>query len=95
MSRVDDGGPAFAAVTRISSKQMQMEKTDGMSLRDYLAAHCPASTVKHIARVSIRPSMASKPADDVQAVAAHESELRYRYADAMIAEKRRTELGDG
>ena len=83
----DDGGPAFPQ-TGEESNFLQ-----GMSLRDYFAAHCPSDIcdVLHFVdagKVLSRPWPKNGSIEEQSAFNLEvESKMRYAYADAMLAER--------
>lgn len=92
MTRSQDGGAAFP---RASGPEPRVDSatdyTDGMSLRDYFAAHAPLLASTHDHGVP-RPPVGSSDADwfvyQLRVLAAS----RYAYADAML--RAREGVGD-
>lgn len=74
-----------------------MNSFSGMSLRDYFAAHCPSDLAKvnnwedTVAIAGPQP----EEADGIEKMVAWnnkiEAFLRYNYADAMLAEREKTQ----
>ena len=77
MSGINDGGNAFPS---IDAKGFV---SDGMSLRDYFAAHASDSDVKRWMEIY---SLNGTPIT--------EEESKYTYADAMLAERQKERGGD-
>lgn len=82
MSARDDGGPAFPLVTGIESLY------DGMSLRDYFAAHAPPMPqgLREIVNLSAKRDE-GKGTFNFGLYAKWEAEWRSCYADAMLKER--------
>ena len=75
MERIKDGGPAYPqAVVDHSGEARALSLYDGMSLRDYFAAHALAGM---LADECTREVGCPKIAENA-----------YKYADAMIAERK-------
>lgn len=77
MNETKDGGPAFPRPQAESTNPSRYHaEQDGMSLRDYFAAHAP---------VTIPQTMTSSAVEfEIAAIRA------YRWADALLAERNRT-----
>lgn len=86
----DDGGAAFPI-----SREQEGWYREGMTLRDYLAAHAPVGATMALAVWGKDSQLAGPPADDKARAAfmAVWALLRYEYADAMLAERK--ESADG
>jgi hypothetical protein len=95
MSKHDDGGAAYAH----GGNEVE-ESQRGMSLLDYFAAHAPeqVNDDADMEWLSVRTGI-PLPANMKNGVemadwwARVEASLRYRFASAMLAEKRRLEGG--
>ena len=89
MQKIDDGGSAFPVASP--------SRGTGMSLRDALAINCPM-TMEEFLKVYGRSEMQDLFGGGLYDHERREflkmfAQFRYEYADAMIAEKRRTEGG--
>ena len=96
MSGVDNGGPAFP-----SHGMMGEVVQEGMTLRDYFAAHASEadikcfipSTIGGVADLMVRLGWTDKKARDLDPVSSYTDKqfralrqwARYRHADAMLA----------
>lgn len=93
-----DGGPAFPRITQLAEQTDQdgnhlgyyVETADGMSLRDFFAAHAPEqiSDRRDAEKTATFCGIKSPDRADwlgwMQAWIDCEAILRYRYADAMM-----------
>lgn len=94
-----DGGPAFPARIPLEyvheqGKEYPDFSEAGMSLRDYFAIHAPAPTKEEIQHVADM-ERAANPHGDTYKPARRgsleiECSLRFKWADAMLAERKRT-----
>ena len=76
----NNGGPAFPqASPEMVITGQSIEETQGMSLRDYFAAHAPITGEWFLS--------ARKQTDDPRVAARALVEWAYVYADAMLAER--------
>jgi hypothetical protein len=92
MQKIDDGGCAFPVPNDANVNGQQ-----GMSLRDAMAKDCPM-TMEEFLKVYGRSEMQDLFGGGLYDIDRGEflkmfAQFRYEYADAMIAEKRRTEGG--
>lgn len=77
MSKRNDGGPAFACSRGVSDEWDSTQQ--GMSLRDYFAAHAPIGL--------LRPPPDDREDRNISPEDA--ANLAYAWADAMLAERNR------
>lgn len=82
---MNDGEPAFP---RSGTAEGYVSEQSGMSLRDWFAGngpHLPDDTVLQIFKVAQRRK--ALVLDTLHVIAEAEAELRYLFADAMLAER--------
>jgi hypothetical protein len=94
MQKIDDGGCAFP---NVPADPQYTKWEEGMSLRDAMAINCPM-TMEEFLKVYGRSEMQDLFGGGLYDHERREflkmfAQFRYEYADAMIAEKRRTEGG--
>jgi hypothetical protein len=90
-----DGGPAFARTPGTTGGPLR-DGAEGMSLRDYFAAHCPeayttnAMTMGEVCTILGLPSANERSPTAEQILKARRIKRaadRYAYADAMLAQR--------
>lgn len=94
----DDGGSAFPFSRSWENERKgysESESADGMTLRDYFAIHAPEPDVEAIRLQqdidrSRNPHNDGPPKPRIRDGYEIRSALRYRYADAMLAERSKT-----
>ena len=90
MSKINNGGPAFpmAKVTVLAEDGTPNEACslthDGMTLRDYFAAHCPI-TIEQAVVIANDLDLPTDVVRSFDGLMRWYAELRVRYADAMLA----------
>jgi hypothetical protein len=87
MAKIDNGGPAFPGIIFFDEHPCGAEQ--GMSLRDYFAAHAPPVMQYEIDQEVTVDKMRNPHADPHKpkrrSMLEIRTELAYRWADAMIA----------
>jgi hypothetical protein len=89
MRTINDGGPAFPIPLTDDQEQewnrsMGGVSANGMSLRDYFAAHCPI-TIEEAVDIAIGAEELIAGERKLDDLLRFYADLRLRYADAMLA----------
>lgn len=88
MTETDDGGPAFPHVAHENTVGV----VEGATLRDFFAAHvsgdCEVGGIENAARI-MGEAIPTEIEDIIDLMLRLQARLRYRYADAMLAERER------
>jgi hypothetical protein len=83
-----DGGPAFPVAQVIGNNGLERQADDGMSLRDFFAAHAFDGAV----RMCMHPDAVTN--DGGPLGPRHMAQMAYEFADAMLTERARSNQGD-
>ena len=75
---IEDGGFAFPSLG--NGERWGRARGDGMSLRDYFAAHAPEHSLQDLTNIMEADQRSGSKRSPLEIVA----DLRYAYADAMI-----------
>ena len=90
----DDGGQAFPVSE--TSPLLGSRVIPGMSLRDYLAAHCPMTMAECVIEFGFQTLKELHTADNASIMwnsfLSMFTRMRYEYADAMIEERNQKDV---
>jgi hypothetical protein len=90
---LNDGGQAFPVAE--SDPVLGSRVTPGMSLRDYLAAHCPVTMAEYVVEFGFQTIKDLHTADNASiywnSFLMMFTRMRYEYADALIEERKQAD----